>query len=574
MDLIKKGIGLSQTIKNAGRFKEIVSVLARNGLDEFIIKTGIASKVPDFVVPQSRIDNALEEYDEDSWAQTFGYRLRKSFEELGPGFVKLGQLMSTREDMFPVTFIFEMKKLQDKVKPISYEEAQKVIENSLEKSVEDVFSSLDPKPIGTASIGVAFKGQLKNGEKVVVKVRRPHILKTIHSDIALLDIIIGQIEKVSNEVRFLGLSKIIKDFGSSLETELDYRVEARQCVRFKENMQLRDKEGIFHVPKIYKEYSSERILVMELLEGVPFSDAEGVNAVKAVIHDQLEKGIRLFIHSILTDGFFHADLHGGNFFLLDNHKIGIIDYGLMGTLGKQSRTHLVAILYSLTTHNYENLVYEFLDVAEYETIPDVDALIRDVRECLSPYVGLTVQQVNVSALFRTIMGTLSRHQMYLPRDWFMVFRAIITLDGVGKSLDMDFDIYGIVAQDIKGIIKESFSKEYLIEEGLWLGRDMVSSLRGIPRHLRWFLRDFSKRNYAFEVEQRGYEKYLKRLSHSIVYLGSSFFAGVLAFSGVFLLKDAPVTNLSDIPNLSWILWALSLVGISWSYRKATKKKYD
>lgn len=572
MGLIKRSFELTQTIKNVGRFKEIISVLARNGFDEFIIKTGLHERIPGFVIPKSRIDDALKEYHDESWAETLGYRLRRSFEDLGPGFVKLGQLISSREDIFPPEFIQEMKKLQDKVKGISFEEAQVVISSSLGKPHNQIYSEINPTPIGTASIGVVYAAKLLTGENVVIKVRRPGIIKTIRTDMALFDVILTQIEKVSQEVRYLGLSRLIRDFGRNLESELDYQIEAKNCDRFKRYIDETDTDKVFYIPKVYHEFSSDEVLTLELISGIPFSDAERVNQVKDVIRTQLEKGLRRFVHSILSEGFFHADLHGGNFFLLPNHQVAIIDYGLMGHLSRKSRNNLIAIMYSLISHNYENLVYEFLDVADYDGVPDVDALIADVRDGLAPFVGLTVQQMNVAVLLRTVMTTLTQHQLYLPREWFTVFRAIITLDGVGKSLDMDFDIFGILENDLKDIIQQSLSKEKLMEDGLWIARDVLASVRGMPRHMRWFLREFSQNNYALEVSQKGYEKQLNHLSRALVFIGQAMFSAMLFFTGTYLLQPKQSISLNEIPALTWILWLCALVNISFHWWRVEWRK--
>lgn len=556
VDFIKTGLSLGKTLKNVVRAKEIMVVLSRNGFDEFIIKTGLIEKIPGFVLPksQSRISGSLEEYDADSLPASVGYRLRRSFEDLGPGFIKLGQLLSTREDIFPPSFIIEMKKLQDQVKGISFDEATQAIEASLKKPWQTVFRAIDANPIGTASIGVAYRGQLKSGDDVVIKVRRPNIRKTIRTDFEILQFIIAQMERVSDEIRHLAISRIIQDFAAHLETELDYRVEALNCERLKANITQVDTNEIFYLPKVYKDISSEDILVMEYFDGIPFSNAGKVNEVRAEIQEKLEKGIRVFVHNLLIDGFFHADLHGGNFFLLKNGKIGIIDFGLVGFLGKKSRASLVAILYAMVNFNFENLVYEFLEVADYDTIPDVESVVNDVRDCLSPYMGLTVQQTNFSLLFRSIMTTLARHRLYLPREWFVVFRALVTLDGVGKSLDMDFDIFKIVDQDIRKIIDQLVSKDEIIEQALWMGRDMLTSVRGLPRHIRWFLRDFAKKNYSFQVIHKGYEKELQTLGQSLNHLSLSLVACVLIFCGAFLLKNVEIHSLATIPKLTWGFW--------------------
>lgn len=553
MDLIKTGLGLTKTIKNMARVREILSVLARNGFAALVIKTGLHDRVPDFVLPRSDADDFLQE-DEDDFATLIGLRLRRSFESLGPSFVKLGQLLSTREDMFPPGFIVEMKKLQDQVRGIEFQDAITVLEESLEKKWDTVFSKINPEPIGTASIGVVYRGQLKSGEDVVVKVRRPGIIKTIESDFSILHFILSQFEKASREIRFLSLSKIIHDFSVSIRTELDYRIEARNSDRLRSVINRVDVERIFYLPKVYRDVSTDEVLVMEHIDGIPFTDPHRVNARREQIQKSLERGIQVFIHNMLVDGFFHADLHGGNFFLMPDGRIGIVDFGLVGSLGRKSRNNLVAILYSLVTYNHEQLVYEFLDVAEYESVPDTDTLIRDVHDCLVPFIGLTVQETNFSLVFRQIMSTLAKNRVYLPREWFLVFRALMTLDGVGKSLEMDFDIFHLMESEIKSIITETYSKEQITEDALWMGRDFLASLRGFPRHMRWFLKEFAKRGYAFEVKQTGYESELRSLSRAIRFLGFVAMAVVLVFAGTKILEAASVSSWREVPGLVWALW--------------------
>ena len=554
MDLLRTGLKLSKTIKNVSRAREILAVLARNGFAALVLKTGLHQKVPGFVLPKIDSDQSIEDDEDEDLATLVGYRLRRSFEELGPSFVKLGQLLSTREDIFAPNFIAEMKKLQDQVRGIAYEDALEVIENSLGKKWDLVFARINPDPIGTASIGVVYRGQLKTGEDVVIKVRRPKIMATIESDFSILHFIISQFEKVSQQLRFLSLSKIIRDFSVTIRNELDYRIEALNADRLRHMIAKVDLQGIFYLPKIYTEQSTDEVLVMEHIDGIPFTDVQGVGGAKGPVQKNLERGIQIFIHNMLVDGFFHADLHGGNFFLLADHRIGIVDFGLVGSLGRNSRNNLVAILYSLVTHNYEQLVYEFLDVAEYDTIPDTDALIRDVHDCLSPYIGLTVQQMNFSNLFRQLMFTLSKHQVYLPREWFLVFRALMTLDGVGKSLSMDFDIFRLMEEEIKTIVAEVYGRERLLEDALWISRDFITSLKGLPRHIKWFLKEFSRRQYAFEVRQSGYESEFKTLANSIRFLGFCIMAVALFFVGLGILPEGGAVTIHSVPAAVWATW--------------------
>ena len=559
MDLIKTGIGITKTIKNVSRFREIVVVFYRNGFTEIMNKANLLEKLPGFAIPKN-VEPTPEEILNSTWPKLLGYRLRKSFEELGPSFVKIGQLLSTREDIFPPEFIEEMKILQDQAKPFSYEVAEEILEKSLGKKINQVFSSIDKNPIGMASIGVVYKAKLLTGEEVVVKVRRPKIDKIIEQDFELLTFLVGQLEKASQEIRFLGLSKVLADFSKSLAYELDFRIEATNAERLKRNVSNQDKESLFHLPTIYREFSSQNVLVMEFIKGIPFNKITPGHPQINLIYESLMKSVHVFVHTLLVDGFFHADLHGGNFLLMENNQIGIIDFGLMGTLGKKSRENLIAILYSITSNNYENLVYEFLDVAEYDQIPDVDALVRDIKDSLTPYVGLSVQDTNFSALLRSLVGTLSKHQIYLPREWFIIFRALIAIDGVGKSINIDLNIYEVLNKDIQTLIKTMMSKEAATEEAIWLGRDALNSMRMLPRHMRWFMREFSKRNYAFETKVSGHEASFRHLSASINFLGISVVSGLLIMAGTSMIDKSfgPIT-VASVPSLTWFCWSLALL---------------
>ena len=206
MDLIKTGIGISKTIKNVARMREILTVLSRHGFSELIVKSGLDKVIPGFVLPARVSELKREDLSSEEWWQIFGTQLRMSFEELGPSFIKLGQLLATREDILEPVMIKELKLLQNKVKGIPFETARDVIETNLGKKIHEVFSSFNEVAIGTASIGVVYKAELINGQKVVVKVRRPGIAKTINTDFEILKFILQKLEKVSVDIRFLVMS--------------------------------------------------------------------------------------------------------------------------------------------------------------------------------------------------------------------------------------------------------------------------------------------------------------------------------------------------------------------------------
>ena len=557
MDLIKTGIGISKTIKNVSRFREILTVLGRHGFSELILKSGLDKVIPGIVLPARVSELKREDLSNDEWWQVFGSQLRKSFEELGPSFIKLGQLLSTREDILDPALIKELKQLQNNVKGIPFEQALAVIELSLGKKYSEVFKSIDETTIGTASIGVVYRAELLTGQKVVVKVRRPGISKTIMTDFEILIFIVKSLEKVSSEIRFLGLSRMIADFFKSTQQELNFLVEAQNAERLKANLKVIDKEGALVVPKVYREFSSQDILVLEFLDGTPFNEFNSLEQIGPDVVEKLEKSIQLFTHTLLADGFFHADLHGGNFFVLKDRRIGLIDFGLMGTLSKKNRANLIAILYSVITYNFDNLVYEFLEVAEYDNVPNHEELIRDIKDAISPYIGLSVQETNFTELVRNLIRTLSKHEMYLPREWFIIFRALMTLDGVGKSIGMDLNIFKVLEKDLPGLVSELLSQKNAKEELMWVAKDVITSMRILPKHLKWFLKEISQNNYSLELRVRGFEEFSSNFARAIYTLGLAFLSGIFVFSGVFLIRNTPIVHLVDIPVLVWILWAIA-----------------
>jgi ubiquinone biosynthesis protein len=566
MTFIKTSLNITKSIRSMGRLKEIVSVLAKNGFEEFITNSDLLKYIPNFVIPKR------ESLHLDSDNQSgIGIRLRISFEELGPCFIKIGQLLSTREDIFDSLFIDEMKKLLDQTTGIEFHEAISSIEKSFGTKWENIFESIDKNPLGNASIAHVYKGRLKTGEEVVIKLQRPGIKKVVETDLSLINFLVEKFELYFKDLKYLGISRIVNDFSKHLKRELDFQYEALNAQKLKVNIEKWDDDKVFYLPIIYTEYCRNDIIVMEYLDGIAFANKQKILPYKHIVKDKLISGVHVFIDSLLKDGLFHADLHGGNFFLLKNSKIGVIDFGLMGTLEKRGRTNLLAILNFLVTYNYENLIYEFLDVAEYEEIPDINVLIRDIRDGLGPFIGLTVQQTNFSLLLKTIMKILADHRIYLPSEWFVLFRALMTLDGVGKSLGIDFDIFNIIEKNVMGSSKDLFSKEDLLNEGVWVTRDILTSLRFFPRHLKWFLREFSKNNYSFQVINKGYEDDINYLGKSIQFLGLMILSSILLITGAVTIENKNQLSVDSLGSYTMIFWTLSFMIFLFSFRLLKKK---
>lgn len=558
MGIIEAGLGVSKTIRNVGRLREIVTIFAKYGFAEFLTHN-ITSVIPDFVLPKSikRLRPELEKADYSDIGLVIANRLRKCFEELGPVFVKFGQLLSSRDDIFDESFVREMSKLKDAGQDVEYHVIKEVIESAYSKEINNVFKDFNPIAIGNASVGVVYKATMANGRDVVVKVRRPGIEKLVETDLSILKFLIVQIEKMSEDIQALGISKVVNDFFIRTNNELNFYIEAQNNITLSSKLSKHSNGDLFYIPEILSEYTRENIIVMEYIDGIKLSDYEKIAPVIPELRLSLEKGVSLFLKSFLQDGIFHADLHEGNLFFLNDKRIALIDFGLMGQLSKKSRINFISIIYALVSHNYENLVYEFLDVADFNKVPDIDEVVSDFRDSLAPFLGLSISQMNISKIFKVIVSSLVKHKLYLPREWYIIFRALITMDGVARKIGIDINLLEILNDIVKDVAKNSFSKEELIEELIWTGKDIVSNAKLIPRHIKWYVKEWAKKGYSFEVIHSGHEKDFKRIYTAISFLGISILTSVFILSGTLALNITSTRiGGNPIPILSYILWAM------------------
>jgi ubiquinone biosynthesis protein len=553
-----RSTGIVQSIRNVTRFREILSVFVKNGFEEFIYKSKLHEKIPNFVFPASKKEQVVaNSISTDQWWATVGHRLRLSFEELGPAFIKFGQLLGTRDDFFAPAFTQEMKKLQDNVKGISWLEAKESIEKCWGKPYLEVCDLIIQEPIASASIASVFTAVLKNGEKVVIKVKRQGIDQIIESDFQLMSVLVRTLENTSEQFKWMALSRTLEEFYRSIKVEVNLLYELKNLERLRSNLFKVKGSEILILPKPYPDLCNENILVMEFLDGVPFSKLKPTDVTKE-LQDKLLKCVQLFLHSMLKDGFFHADLHGGNFFYLNDNKIGVVDFGLVGTLSHKNKSTFMSILYNLTVGDFDRLVYELLEVAEYDKVPDYQELARDLEVTLSPFLVLSASQIPSAEFMQNLVGILSKYRIYLPREWSIIFRALVTLDGVGRSLGIDIKVFEILDQSTKEFTSTLINKDQIMMESLWFLKDSLSSLRMWPRHVNWFLKEVSKNNYAFDFKIKGLSRDLSIASKSIQFLGFVVMSCTFLSLGIFFIEDKS-TNFNSFPTMTLVFWIASFV---------------
>lgn len=487
MQWIRTGRQLGQAVKNVQRLRHIVAVFGKHGFADVVVRMDLGRFLP----------TRLAQFAESQADKSTPERLREAFEELGPTFVKLGQLLSTRPDLLPESFLEEFTKLQDNVNPLPFETVQATVEKELGRKIGDVFAHFNPQPLAAASIGQVHEAKLHSGQSVVVKVQRPEIEKVIESDVSILAFLAGLLEKYIPETRIIGPKTVVDEFFKTLSFELDFRVEANNTMKIAENLASIPE---IVVPKIFREFSAKRVLTLERLEGLRVNDLRALDAAGIDRKAIVKLGARAFFKTVMVDGVFHGDLHGGNLFVLPGNRLGIIDFGIVGRLSEKSRDRLASMVMSLLTEDYENLCYQYAELGAAGPSVDFDAFTREVRNTISPYMGLSLGEINAGKVLIEATKIATRFNIKVPGDWMLVFKAILTIEGMGRTLDPDFDLLDTGKDLVTDLVKNQYSMQRLSKDFLWIAKDVAQLLQVLPRQIRWMFRKFNSNDFAFEIK--------------------------------------------------------------------------
>ncbi len=543
MKWLRTGRQIGQAVKNVQRLRQILAVFSKYGFVDIVDRMDLGKFLPSRLAAfaESQADLSTQE------------RLRMAFEELGPTFVKFGQLLSTRPDLVPEAFIEEFTKLQDNVQTLSYETIKAVVEGELKRPIEQAFAQFDVKPLASASIAQVHEARLHSGEKVVIKVQRPEIEKIIDTDVSLLAFLAGLLEKYIPESRVFSPKTIVSEFFRTLEFELDFVIEANNIQKISENMASIQEVVI---PKVYKHLSTHKVLTLERLEGIRLNDLKGMDALgidrKRIVH----LGARAFFKSVMIDGLFHGDLHGGNMFVLPGNRLGIIDFGIVGRLSEKSRDQLANMFLALLTEDYETLCYQYAELGISGPSVDFDAFQREVRNAISPYVGLSITDVNSGKILIEATKIAAKYNIKIPGDWMIVFKAILTTEGMGRTLDPEFDLLATGKELVKDLVKNQYSMQRLSRDFLWVAKDVATLLQVLPRQIRWMFRKFNSNDFAFEIKSPD----LENLRHQLDINGRRVSASVLV-AGLFVASSIALQHASghkiwDYPIFSVIYFVI------------------
>jgi ubiquinone biosynthesis protein len=413
------------------RYRQIVEILADYGFSAILAQMGLSDR---FNFPRRLRRRRIAPGDELTNAR----RLRRALEDLGPTFIKFGQILSTRSDIMPPDYLEELSYLQDEVPPVSWEEAQKVVETELGAPIEDLFAQVDPIPIASASLAQVHVARLVGGQEVVVKIQRPKIEKTVNLDLDIIyDLAHTAQQRIAAASRY-DVGDLAEEFASALRTEMDFRREAWNADRFRKNF---EDEPHLYVPKIYWNYSTRRILVMERLQGIKIDDLDAIKAAGYSPKRLSGYAADFALKEVLIDGFFHADPHPGNLLILPGEVIGVLDFGTVGRLDDKDRANLARLFIAAVQLDSEAIVDQLqrMGVADYRL--DRAGLERDLKRILTRYYGLPIYEIDAQEISKAIQPILYEYKLYIPTDYYLLMKTVIMMQGVGLRLDPDFDIF-------------------------------------------------------------------------------------------------------------------------------------
>ena len=524
---------INRTYRNLQRMQTILNVLLKHGFGQLIRKLGLQQ-----FLPLGKQASALSQDDTVSPLDpmTIPERLRMVLEELGPTFVKFGQLLSTRPDIVPDYLIQELKHLREDVRPVPFPAIQKVVEESLGLPLKEVFKEFSETPIASASIGQVHSGVLLTDEEVVVKVQRPGIESVVKNDLSILQslasILAGRVEEMAQ----FDPEGLVREFERTILREMDFNVEALNMQRFQDN--LASEKGMI-IPGVYWDFCSKEVITMQKIKGVRMESAESLAEAGHNPQKMAVEGMRVFLRQVLEFGLFHADPHPGNVIAMEDGRIGLIDFGMVGRLDPGMTDYLGTLILSIIQRNYDKMMVSLRNLGfEFDDLSARD-LRRELIEIIDLYYGRQLKNIGIGELLAKIVETVMMYKVQIPGGFLTLTRAMMISEGVGRQLYPEIDIIQISRPMIARIVKRQHDPARILNEITTVAGDLRHTAKTLPRYIETFFQRLLKGKLRIEFSHtnlegfyREIEKTGNRLSFSIVVAALILGSSIIMYSKI------------------------------------------
>ncbi len=492
---------LNNTFRNIGRMREILSVLIKYGFEDVIANSTLRNLVTESMrLRWLRDEKPALEY-------TRWERIRMAAVELGPTFVKLAQVLSNRPDIVPEALVKEFEKLQDRVPPFEFAKVRVIIERETKKKIEDIFEEFSEVPMASASIGQVHKAKLRTGEEVVVKIQRPEVQEIVDRDLNILRDLVRRSDRYLKKQGVLNAEEVVNVFERTMQKELDYLNEARNIERFRNYYRSRRD---FYVPKVYREFSTSKILILEFVRGCKITDVRQLREWEINPEKIVESGMDIYLSQIFEHGFFHGDPHPGNVLVREDGTIVLLDFGMVGQLMKKDKYAFAGIFIAMSRSDAREMAIQFRKLAIEDNVTDMRQFIYDLNDLIEDYAHLDVSESSIQDVINRLQKIMFDYKITVPGGIFIIFRAFAILEGIGKKMHPNFKTYDFIRPYGQRLITEQLKPENLASEAQSRFSDVTSLLSTIPVELRNILQKTQKGKLHFEVELQGYGYALKK----------------------------------------------------------------
>jgi len=535
-------------IRHLKRYSEIVTVFARHGFGFLFTRQEPGPRT------WFRLPWRVSQQDVPQQSDHLAVHFRQALEELGPTFVKFGQILSTRPDVLPLPFITELSKLVDSVSPEPWETIHALLNRELGGESETLFASIDPKPIASASLSQVHAAVLHDGQEVVIKVQRPNISTRIDTDLEILSSLAAnaQASSLGKVYDFIGIAD---DFSFTLRNELDFQREGRNADRLRESFS--SERQPLYIPKVYWELTTRQVLVMERIRGIKISDIPALDAAGYNRHKIALNSASTTVKQILEDGFFHADPHSGNYLIQPGEVIGLVDFGKVGYLRDKDRRDLVRLYIVAIELDVDGMIDQLVSLGAVREDVDRNRLANDLSRFLNKYHGMPIKYVRARELIDEITAITFRHHLKLPSTWWLVGQTIVMLEGIGLQLDPDFDVFEAAKPHIKGLMKDLF-----LPHGDWArnvlmdGANWGEMLHRLPRVGNRML-ERMERNEPFRMEIKDLDRILSRVDRLVTRLALSLLVAAFVVGFPILLQ---LTTPGSLPGWLVVVLLIPIIG--------------
>jgi len=515
------------------RLRQVAAIAARYGFADLLERSGIGKLIGKKIEPENEAETRRG---------SLARRFRCMLDELGPSFVKLGQVLSTRGDLLPSEFIQELSYLQDSAAPIPIELIREQIESSFQKKPEELFSFIDTEPLAAASIAQVHRARTHDGDEVVIKVQRPGVAQSIDSDLSILYYLAKAIEAVIEETGFYTLSGIVEEFDNAIHEELNFLNEANNIEVFFENH-----KGRAHVliPRVYQELTSATVLTLEFIHGQKLSKAQLSQDEKTAL---AQLAIEEAFHQLFVDGLFHGDPHPGNLLVLDGPKIALIDFGLIGKLTKPMQETLVNLVLAVSLKDAGSVARLLYRLGEPTERTNLLGFRDDIEQIFSSYDSASLAELSAKHLLNDLMNLAIKYRIRIPKEYAVLCRAAITIEGILRTLHPDMNISEMVLPYAKKILAERYGMSHFQENSLRTLFRLSTSINEVPLQLSQILLDLEAGKFSVSLNS---EQFVQQ-RQDIRSLGAVIFSGLCTLGfilGSFILFSTKTWEWQGVPIL-------------------------